>query len=83
MQELLRYLFGPLEKSYYCSFFLVLSVFGFVFMMGAIILLIYNVKNSTTLPTFINSIMIVIFYGVFYLQSRILYSVCLGSIKGL
>jgi hypothetical protein len=80
MKELLQYLFGPLEKKYYCSFFLVLTIFGFVFMVGAIMLLLYNIKEKTTMAGFINSITVVIFYAVFYLQARILYSVCLGTL---
>lgn len=80
MQEVLQYLFGPLEKSYYCSFFLVLMIFGFVFTIGAIFLLFYNLQQKTSTVSFVNSIMIVIFYAVFYLQSRILYSVCLGTL---
>lgn len=80
MRELHDFIFGPLEKVYYCNFFLVLTIFGFVFFIGALIILFYNVYKNSNLSVFINSIMVVLFYGVFYLQSRILYSICLGSI---
>lgn len=80
MTDIYDFIFGPLEKSYYCNFFLVLTIFGFVFLIGAVIILCYNVFKKSTSSVFINSIMVVLFYGVFYLQSRILYSICLGTI---
>lgn len=80
MTDIYDFIFGPLEKSYYCNFFLVLTIFGFVFLIGAVIILCYNVFKKSTSRVFINSIMVVLFYGVFYLQSRILYSICLGTI---
>jgi len=81
MTDIYDFIFGPLEKSYYCNFFLVLTIFGFVFFFGAIIILCYNIFKKSTSSVFINSIMVVFFYGVFYLQSRILYSICLGTIE--
>jgi len=80
MQEILQYAFGPLEENYYCTFFLVLTIFGFVFMCGATITLIYSVIQRTNSVIFWNNVLIVIFYAVFYLQSRIMYSLCLGSL---
>lgn len=80
MEAFFSTIFGPLEKSYYCNFFLVLMIFGFVFFIGSFVILFYNLYKNTSLTQFINSIFIVFFYGVFYLQSRILYSICLGTI---
>ena len=73
-------LFGPLEKSDYCNFFLVCTIFSFVFLLGAVFILLYNIFNNTGLVRFYNSIMILVFYSILYLQCRILYSMCLGSI---
>lgn len=80
MQSLLDNIVGPLDKSYYCNFFLILTIFGFVFLIGAMIILIYNLYKETSVAMFMKSLFTVFFYGVFYLQSRILYSMCLGTI---
>jgi hypothetical protein len=74
-------LFGPLEKSYYCNFFLVLTIFIFVFLVGAIMILIYGLTKENGMIFFFNSLMLVGFYFVMYLQSRIMYSMCRGTLK--
>ena len=80
MKNLLDFLFGPLEKTYYCNFFLVCMIFSFVFLLGSVFILGYNILNDTGSVCFYNSIMIFVFYSILYLQCRILYSMCLGSI---
>ena len=80
MQSLLDNIVGPLDKSYYCNFFIILTIFGLVFLIGAMIILIYNLLKETSVAMFMKSLFTVFFYGVFYLQSRILYSMCLGTI---
>jgi hypothetical protein len=75
-----QYLFGPLEKSYYCNFFLVFTIFMFVFFIGAIIIFIYGLTKKIGTVFYLNSIMLMIFYFVIYLQARIMYSVCRGSL---
>lgn len=80
MNNWLDFLFGPLDKTYYCNFFLVCTIFAFVFLLGALFILGYNIFNNTGSVRFYNAIMIVVFYSILYLQCRILYSICLGSI---
>ena len=74
------YLFGPLDQSYYCNFFLVLTVFGFVFFIGSFFILLYGLSNQVGIEFFLKAVMIMFFYFVFYIQSRILYSMCSGSL---
>lgn len=76
MNNIVDYLFGPLEKSYFCTFFLVLTIFGFVFFIAAIIILLYGLSKQIGSLFYVKSFMMVFFYFVFYLQSRILYSMC-------
>lgn len=81
MSEAIDYLFGPLESSEFCSFFLVLMIFGFVFFVMSVILLMYGIFNKTGNGHFMKAALIVCFYFIFYLKSRIFYSMCLGSLK--
>lgn len=78
--DIIKYLFGPLEKNKFCVFFLVLTIIGFVLLFGSIMLLLYNIFNKSKTVSFFNNILTIGFYFAFYLQSRILYSVCMGSI---
>ena len=82
MEDLMNYLFGPLEKSYYCNFFLVITIFIFVFFVFSMIVLGYQVfyDKGVSAPMLITTIGTVTLYFILYLQSRIMYSVCLGTI---
>lgn len=79
--ELHSYLFGPLENSYYCTFFLVLTIFGFVFFIGALFILLYGIFNNVGFTYYLKAAMITFFYFLFYLESRILYSLCSGKLQ--
>ena len=80
MTGLMTYLFGPLDQAYYCNFFLVLTIFGFVFFIGSIFLLLYGLSNQVGFTYYLKAAMVVFFYFVFYIQSRILYSMCSGTL---
>jgi hypothetical protein len=80
LDELQSYLFGPLDQSYYCNFFLVLTVFGFVFFIGAVFILLYGISHNVGFTYYLKAAMIAFFYFVFYLESRILYSMCSGKL---
>ena len=80
IDSITQYLFGPLEKSYYCNFFLVFTIFMFVFFIGAIIIFIYGLTKEIGVAFYLNSMMLVVFYFIIYLQSRIMYSVCRGGL---
>jgi hypothetical protein len=75
------YLFGALEKSYYCNFFLVITIFMFVFFVFTIIIFLYGLFSSKKSGMdFVNSIALSFFYFLLYLQSRIMYSICIGTL---
>ena len=76
----LKYLFGPLEKSYYCNFFLVISIFMFVFFIGTVCMVLYSFTQRRGTIFFINSLIAMCLYFLLYFQSRLMYSVCLGSL---
>ena len=80
MNDLTQYLFGPLDKSYFCNFFLVLTIFGFVFLLGSLIMFLYGLFNDTSTAAYFKGFLIMFFYFMFYLQSRILYSMCAGTL---
>ena len=80
MREITEYLFGPLEKKYYCNFFLVLTIFGFIFFIGTLALLLYNLSIRASNVQFMSGLFTTLFYFAFYIQSRILYSVCTNAI---
>lgn len=81
MEALINYFFSPLDKQYFCTFFLVLTIFGFVFVLGALFMLIYGLYKNMGTVTFGKHVTILVFYSLFYLQSRLLYSMCIGSIQ--
>jgi hypothetical protein len=74
--------FGPLRKPY-CNYFYFLSVFGYIFMIGSLISLLYiGAKTKKTEPKFYMAGFAVIFtYGIIYFQNRLLYSMCIGSLR--
>ena len=75
------YFFGALEKSYYCHFFLVITIFMFVFFVFTIILFLYSLFSSKKSGMdYVNSIALCFFYFLLYLQSRIMYSICIGTL---
>ena len=74
--------FGPLRKPY-CNYFYFLSVLGYVFMIGSLISLLYvGATTKKTEPKFyMAGFMVVFAYGIIYFQNRLLYSMCVGSLK--
>lgn len=80
LDQLHSFLFGKLDQSYYCNFFLVLTVFGFVFFLGSVFVLIYGICHNVGFTHYLKAAMISFFYFVFYLESRILYSMCSGKL---
>jgi hypothetical protein len=80
LENLQTFLFGPLEQAYYCNFFLVLTVFGFVFFIGSVFIMVYGLSHQIGFVFYLKSLIIMCFYFIFYLQSRILYSMCSGTL---
>ena len=81
MEQIVELFFGPLETKNFCNFFLVMTIFGFVFSVAAFAMFIYDFTKNASALSFWKHLTVLGFYVVFYLQSRILYSMCVGSIK--
>ena len=81
MERFIEYVFGPLKTQNFCTFFLVMTIFGFVFVVASFVMFIYGFTQNMGALSFWKHLTVFGFYVVFYLQSRILYSMCVGSMK--
>jgi len=72
-------LFGPLSKQY-CLYFYLLSIFGFVFLVIAVLGMLFNLFSKKMDGKIVGGfLMAALGYGIFYFQSRLLYSMCSHS----
>lgn len=79
MDSLLQTLFGPLPKKY-CLYFYILAIIGFI--SFAVILLgtvVSGVSKRLGLMHYMSGLSIALVYGLFYFQSRLLHTMCVGS----
>jgi len=76
-------LFSPINDNDYCLWFYYLSVFGFIFLvillLSALANLFFN-KKKTKSGYYFALFIVMLSYGVFYFQNRLLYSMCVKSI---
>lgn len=80
MSDLADKLFGVLPKEY-CVLFYYLSVIGFVWLIVALALFIsMAVSKRRDASFFISAFLALVGYGVFYLQNRLLHSMCAHSL---
>lgn len=80
MSELVDKLFGPLPKDY-CVLFYYLSVLGFVWLAIAIaVFTSMAVSKPRGMSFYISALMALVGYGVFYIQNRLLHSMCAVSL---
>ena len=80
MSDLADKLFGALPKEY-CALFYYLSVLGFVWLVVALTLFIsMAVSKRRDMSFYISALLALIGYGVFYLQNRLLHSMCAHSL---
>jgi hypothetical protein len=80
MGDLADKLFGVLPKEY-CALFYYLSVLGFVWLIVALTLFIsMAVSKRRDMSFFVSALLALIGYGVFYLQNRLLHSMCAHSL---
>lgn len=80
MNGMIDTLFGPLHKDY-CLYFYYLSIFGFALLVLSFLTmmrLVISRKRSSTF--YFNSIMVLLGYGIFYFQNRLLHSMCANSL---
>jgi hypothetical protein len=75
------YIYGPISQKY-CFYFYILSFIGFILLLVVLLATIYQGFTKKHPMTFyLNMIMLAILYGMFYLQNRLLYNMCTGSMK--
>ena len=80
MNDLMNTLFGPLDKDY-CLYFYYLSIFGFVFLTISFLTIVrIAVMKRRSTAFYLNSFMVLLGYGIFYFQNRLLHSMCSNSL---
>ncbi len=80
MSELADKIFGPLPKDY-CVLFYYLSILGFVWFAIALTLFAsMAISKSRNMSFYVSAILALVGYGVFYLQNRLLHSMCSTSL---
>lgn len=73
-------LFGPLSKEY-CLYFYIISIFCFVFACVIIVMMLFiGITKRKGMDFYFIMISGALGYGIYYLQNRILHSMCIGSI---
>jgi hypothetical protein len=73
-------LFGPLSRDY-CALFYYLSVINLVFFLLILVSGVAMLVTKKVPLTFSwHLISVLVMYAVFYLQNRLLYNMCSGSI---
>lgn len=77
MPSLNDQLFGPLPKQY-CELFYYMSVASFVFLILVILSTISLKRQSSGF--YVQSLMIAMIYAIGYVQSRLLYTMCVHSL---
>jgi hypothetical protein len=80
MSDLADKIFGPLPKDY-CVLFYYLSILGFVWFVIALSLFTnMAISKTRDVSFYISAILALVGYGVFYLQNRLLHSMCTNSL---
>lgn len=78
MTDLSDYFFGPLSKDYclYFYFLMVLGFFALVFFLLTAIF--YGIQKRKGFDFYMGVIVVAFWYFIFYLQSRILHTMCVS-----
>ena len=80
MNDFMNALFGPMHKDY-CLYFYYLSIFGFILLTLSFLTMIRLVIARKRGGMFyMNSFMVLLGYGIFYFQNRLLHSMCSSSL---
>jgi amino acid transporter len=81
MTDFMKNLFGPLGKEY-CIWFYFLSVLAIVALILFLISAVYKgITTKKDLWYYLGVLAVAFMYFFSYLQSRILYSMCSGTMK--
>lgn len=80
MNNFMNDIFGPMHKDY-CLYFYYLSVFGFIlFIVSLLTMIRLAVSKKRSSMFYVNSIMVLLGYGIFYFQNRLLHTMCANSL---
>ena len=80
MNDFMNALFGPMHKDY-CLYFYYLSIFGFILLTLSFLTMVRLVIARKRGSVFyMNSFMVLLGYGIFYFQNRLLHSMCSSSL---
>ena len=73
--------FGPMSKKY-CDYFYFLSVFGFIMMVVLFTSgLFVGLTKRKSSDYYFSLFMSLLMYGILYFQNRLIYSICIGTMK--
>lgn len=80
MTDIMDKLFGPMHKDF-CSYFYYLSVFGFALVVISFITMLrLALTRKRNASFYVNSLMVLLGYGIFYFQNRLLHTMCSNSL---
>lgn len=80
MSDLMNTLFGPLHSDF-CLYFYYLSVFGFALVVISFLTMLrLAMTHKRNAGFYVNSLMVLIGYGIFYFQNRLLHTMCSNSL---
>ena len=80
MPSLNDMLFGPLPKQY-CNLFYIMSIVSFVSIILLIIsTIVLSLSKRQSGAFYMQTVAIAIIYGIGYLQTRLLHTMCLNSL---
>jgi hypothetical protein len=82
MGDLMNTLFSPLGKEW-CLYYFFILVFVFIVSLIAVFSSLMEVINlkKKTFSSIIVTLLPIVTYAILYFQSRLIYSICLGSLK--
>jgi len=81
MSDAIGNLFGPLGKEY-CIWFYFLSVLAFISLLLFLVPAVYKgITSKKDIWYYLGVLAVALMYFFSYLQSRILYSMCSGTMK--
>jgi hypothetical protein len=82
MDSLMNTFFSPLGKEW-CLYYFFILVFVFIVSLLAVIASLIEVINlkKKTFSSVLMTLLPILTYAILYFQSRLIYSMCVGSLK--
>lgn len=80
MTDIMDKLFGPMHKDF-CMYFYYLSIFGFALVVISFITMLrLALTRKRNASFYVNSLMVLLGYGIFYFQNRLLHTMCSNAL---